>query len=245
MMKTYKFIILGMAFMVFGCSVKKEVSGKYMSKNNPNFIQFRSDNTFIYEYRALHLYQQSIGKWQAIGNSLVVLNSDIKTTTIPIKVSSVQKGINEKNIVSVDLNIQGNHPLEDYKCQICINDTNYCIKRCDSLSSILIKSPIQSIYFKFVREPKSVITTAIPLPLITEKYYPTVKSGNKLEIKIDFSDVYFYYKAFNNDTVKVTSNGIKMFNSYNSKWEKISKVPTTINLFSRYNDKSTELNIFR
>jgi hypothetical protein len=244
-MKAYRYIIIGMTFMVLGCSVKKEVPGKYMSKNNPNFIQLRNDHTFIYEYRALHLYQQSIGNWQVIGKSLIVLNSDIKNTIVPVKVSNKTNGMNKNNMVSIDLNIKGSHPLEDYKCQICINDTNYCIKRCDSLSSILIKSPIKSIYFKFVREPKSVTTTAIPLPLITEKYYPTVKIGNDLEVKIDFNDTYFYYKAFNNDTVKVASNGIKIFNSYNGKWEKISKVPATVNLFSRYDDKSTELNTFR
>lgn len=243
-MKTYAYIIIGMAFMFLGCSIKREIPGKYMSKNNPNFIQLRSDRSFIYEYRAFHLYQQSIGKWQAIDNGLVVLNSDIKSTLIPVRVSSNPNGMNKKNLISIDLNIKGGHALEDYKCQICINDTNYCIKRCDSLSSIVVKSPIQSLYFKFVREPKSIITTAVALPLITEKYYATLKSGNNLEVKIDFSDSYFYYRAFDNDTIKVKGNSIKMFNSYTNKWDKILKVSDTINLFSRYNNKSTKLNIF-
>jgi hypothetical protein len=245
MIKKYTYIIIGMALMFFSCSVKRDIPGKYMSKNNPNFVQFRSDHTFIYEYRALHLYEQSIGKWQTTGKNLIILNSDIKSTIIPIKVSNNLNRANENNIVSIDLNIKGVHALEDYKCQICINDTNYCIKRCDSLTSIPIRSPIHSIFFKFVREPQAVTTTAISLPLVTDKYFTEAKTGNNLTVKIDFSDTYFYYKAFNNDTLKVKGNAIKMFNSYKGKWEKILKVSDATNLFSRYNDKSTELNIFR
>ncbi|MDF2432833.1 MAG: hypothetical protein JWP44_2464 [Mucilaginibacter sp.] len=241
-MKLYT--IIGIVLFLCSCSIKNDIIGKYMSKKNPNYFQFKKDHIFIYEYRRLHLYQQSTGKWDKV-NNLIILNSEVKSTTIPLKVINNNLINSDNSLISIVLNIKGSYSLSDYICGIFINDTSYCVKRCDSLSSLIIKSPINNIYFKFFREPKVPTTTYIPLPLITNTYTPEAKTGNKLEIKVDFSDTCFYYKAFNNDTLKIKGNGIKMFNSYQGKWEKISKVPDATNLFSRYNDKSTELNIFR
>jgi hypothetical protein len=215
-----------------------------MSKNNPNYIQLRKDSTFIYEYRALHLYQQAIGTWQKKDKNLITLNSEIKSTAIPVDVSAIN-GTNSDNSISVKLNIKGSESLADYKCRVYVNDEIYCLKRCDSLSSILINSPINSIYFMFIKEPRSVTTTYIPLPLVTSKYNPKVKTGNNLEVKVNFNDDYFYYRAFNNDTLKVRGNSIKLFNSSKSRWEKLSKVPNDTKIFSRYADHSTELNLLR
>ena len=96
----------------------------------------------------------------------------------------------------------------------------------------------------FIREPKAVTTTYIPLPLTTNKYITDVKNGNNLEVKVNFNDIYFYYKAFNNEKLKIKGDGIKIFNSYKGKWEKLKRVPDSTNIFSRYNDKSVELDTF-
>ena len=240
-MKSY--IIIGIALLFCGCSIKKDITGKYMSKSNPNYLQFRENNTFIYEYRAQHLYQQSIGKWEKGSKNLVILNSEIKSTAIPLNVSKLNK-INGGNNISIKLNIMGNESLSDYQCIVFVNDVKYCLKRCDSLTAIPVNSPIKSIYFMFIREPKTVTTTYIPLPLTTNKYIPDVKNGNNLEVKVNFNDIYFYYKAFNNEKLKIKGDGIKIFNSYKGKWEKLKRVPDSTNIFSRYNDKSVELDTF-
>jgi len=215
-----------------------------MSKNNPNYLQLKKDNTFIFEYRSFHLYQHSTGVWKKIDKNQIILNSEIKYTSIPIFVSNDRTN-RKSNSVDIDLNIIGNHGLADYECAIYINDTTYCIKRCDSLSRIFsTESPINNIYFKFFRKPKTPTTTAIPLPLITDIYSPKVKGGNELKIKITFKDVYFYYRPFINDTLKVRSNIAKLYDITNRKWEKMSKVPDADNVFMRYKDTSSVLNTF-
>lgn len=245
MIKKYSYFIITLAFIFIfiGCSIKGDITGKYSSKSN--FFQFKSNHTFIYEYGYLHLYEHSVGKWQTIGKRLILLNSDIKSTIIPINVSNSLSSRLENNIVSIDVDIKGNHALEDYKCQIFINDSDYFIKRCDSLAFIPVKSPIYSIYFKFFREPQQRFTNAIPLPLVTEKYFTESELGNNLAFKINFSDTYFYYKAFNNDTLKFQGNAIKMFNPYKGKWEKILRVSSSTYLFNRYNDTSTVIYKFQ
>lgn len=237
-------IIIGIGLLLCGCSVKQDIVGKYMSKNNPNYLQLRKDGTFIYEYRALHLYQQSIGKWDKGSDDLITLNSPIKSTIIPITITN--RSTATGNNITIKLNISDSKTLADYKCRLYINDAIYCIKRCDSLSSIPISSPIGSMYFMFIKEPQELTNTYVALPLTTNKCSPESKNGNNnFEVKADFSDTYFYYKAFNNDTLKIKHNGIQVFNSNKGKWEKLFKVSDATNLFSRYNDKSTELNIIR
>ena len=121
-------------------------------------------------------------------------------------------------------------------CGIYINDVLYNFKRCDSLSFIPIKIPIKSIYFHFTKEPELSITTAISLPVFTNKYRPEAIEGNQLKIAVDFNDSYFYYKSFNKDTIKVKGNSIKMFNVTNRRWEKILKVSDEANIFSGFSD---------
>jgi hypothetical protein len=118
-MKIY--LIIAICLLFSGCAAKKDAIGKYMSKSNPNFLEIRKDKTFIYEYRALHLYQQSIGKWENTDNGGIRLSSEIKSTRIPIMVNN-QAQITDGNNISIKLNIEGNEKLADYKCKVYINN---------------------------------------------------------------------------------------------------------------------------
>lgn len=236
-------IITGISLFFTSCSINQEVAGKYMAANNPNYLQLKKGGTFIYEYRAMHLYQHSIGKWEKRKDNQIVLNTPIKSTVIPINV--VQQSTGMGNNISINLKISDSKSLSDYKCRVYINDVAYCTKRCDSLNSITVNSPISNMYFMIIKEPQEITNTYVSLPLTTNKYSPKLKIGNKLEVKIDVNDNYFYYKSFNNDTLIVKHNAIKMFNGNKGKWEKLSKVPESTNIFSRYKDNSTELNTIR
>jgi hypothetical protein len=241
-MKSYS-IIIGISLLLTSCSVKQDVVGKYMSKNNPNYLQLRKDGMFIYEYRALHFYQQSIGQWTKDNSSFITLNSPIRSTVIPITV--MDRSNTTSNTVTIKLTINDSKALADYKCRLYINDAIYCTKRCDSLSLIPVNLPIENMYFMFIKEPQELTNTYLSLPLTTEKYSTKPTKGNAFEVNVVFSDIYFYYKAFNNDTLRIKNNGIQLFNSNKGKWEKLLKVSNTTNLFSRYNDQSTELNLLR
>src|SRR3569833_624671 len=239
------FLFFFVFFFFCVCLFNNNLSGKYMSKNNPNYIELRKDHSFIYEYRSSHLYQQSIGQWQKIGAGLIVLNSNIKNTDIPIRISTNTKSDDNINQLSVKLTIAGSKSLMDYKCVVYINDEIYCTRRADSMSLIRINPQIKSIYFTFIKEPQIFTTTYVPFSLSTNTYIFKERSKFNLEVDINFPDSYFYYRAFDNDTLKIRSRGVAMFNKYNSRWEKLLKVPDSSNLFSRYTDTSKKLNNFR
>lgn len=200
------------------CTSKGNIVGKYMSKNNPNYIQLKKDSTFIYEYRYLHLYQQSIGKWKQGKRKTIILDSKYKDVSIPLKINNFDD-IVDKNIFHVKLKINDGESLDNYFCRVYINDTIYSLKRCDSLNFLTIEVPIKSIYFMFIKEPLIPKTTYIPLPLISNKFIPKEQTKNYSEIKIEFSDEYFYYKPFNNELLKIQENGLEIYNTNRRKWK--------------------------
>jgi len=234
-MKIY--VILGIVLICIGCSINTDMIGKYSKSRNANSFQFKQDSTFIYQYRAYHLFQYSQGKWKRVNENMITLTSDIKSTAIPLSIKQVDVDNKENiNIISIDLNIENSDCLSEYECGVYINEELYCIKRCDSVSFIPVNIPIKSIYFHFTKEPQISLTTAIAPPLFTSKYSPEATRGNKIKIEVDFKEAFFYYKSFNGDTIKVKANSIKMFNVYSRRWEKILKVSDEANIFSRFSD---------
>jgi hypothetical protein len=237
------YIIIAICSLICGCSVNNNFTGKYMSKNNPNYIQLRRDSTFIFEYRALHLYEHSTGAWQKKEKNSIVLNSKIKSTILPLSVALINE-TNDYNTISFKLNIIRNESLADYRCGLYINDKLYCLRSCDSAALMHVNIPIYSMHFILIKEPRVFNSTYVALPLMTEKYNPTLEKGNRPEVTVNLNDNYFYYKAFNNEMLKVMRNGLKLFNSSTKKWETLLKAPNDTKLFSRYNDQSTGLNVF-
>lgn len=217
------------------CSIKTSVVGKFSSPKGSN-IQFKSDSTFIFEYRAFHLYQYSLGKWKMLNKNLISLTSDIESTVVPLKVKNTanRKAI---NLLSIDLKIQPSKSLSDYRCGVYVNGLLQFTKRCDSISSLVINVPIDTIYFHFTREPAIMTTTAIAPPIFTRKYVTENSKGNEMEIEVDFDDSYFYYRSFDTDTVKTNGHNLKMYDPYRKNWDKLLRVSPSTNLFSRFNDR--------
>lgn len=229
-------LLFGIIFLCSGCSIN--VVGKYSSNKSSSSFQFKRDSTFMYEYRAYHLYQYSVGKWERIKRNMITLTSDIKDITIPLSIKEIDHiDDTSNNIISIDLDIKNSRSLADYMCEVYVNDELYCIRRCDSITSIPVTVPIKTCYFHFTKEPEIALTTAVAPPLFTNKYRSNDSiTGNKLTIAIDFNNSYFFYKAFNEDTIRVKKHGIRIFNPNLKKWEKISKVSDESNIFSRFNN---------
>lgn len=229
------FTILGIFLLLSSCSINTGIIGKFSSSKGSN-IELKNDSTFIYEHRAFHLYQYSVGKWEMLNKSLIALTSEIKSTVVPITVKNIGNQ-GSVNMLSLDLKIDPNKSLSDYKCGVYVNDSLYLVKRCDSISSLAINVPINNIYFHFTKEPALTTTTAITPPVFTDKYVTKNSRGNKLEIEVNFNDSFFYYKSFNGDTVKIKGRNIEIYDAYRKKWEKVLKVSETTNIFSHFNDQ--------
>jgi hypothetical protein len=225
--------------------------GKY-SRVEDNF-HLNGDSTFIYEYYAFHAFENSKGTWKREGKRHIVLNSDIKSRIIPLKVIA----LNSPTIGETNLSIHVNGDLDkaNYKCAVFINDTLCELKfghflkstnmdkealeheinvndlwfryiRCDSLLSVTTKTPIRNIYFIIRKIPIELTSTNFaPTPLETEKYFFNFnKSDNSYNIIINFNDSLFSYKVFNNEKVELTKRGIKIYSQRTKKWRFYSKM---------------------
>lgn len=235
-MKTLNIILL---FLLCGCSLKKGVSGKYYK--TPNAFQFYSDSTFKYEYKESHLYKYSTGKWKQIDKDFILLNSMKKFGNIPLDVDYLDKNRElDKNKISITINLEGKGSLSDYICRVMLNDKIYTESRCDSLTYFFIKEPIKRLYLQIVNEPIFPVTTYISFPLVTEVIYPKNTIGNNINLILTLDTSNFYYKCFDNDTLKVKRNAIKIYNTDNEKWERMSKVPNQTQIFSRFFDLDSE-----
>lgn len=223
-----------MFLLLSSCSINRDVIGKFSSNKGLN-IELKNDSTFIYEYRAFHLYQYSVGKWKVLNKNLIALTSEIKSTVVPITVKNLDNQ-GSVNMLSIDLKIDPDKSLSDYKCGVYINGSLYLVKKCDSILSLEISVPINNVYFHFTKEPALTTTTAVAPPVFTDKYVTKASRGNKLEIEVNFNDSYFYYKSFNGDTVKMKGCNVKMYDVYRKKWEKVLKVSESTNIFSRFNN---------
>jgi len=226
------FLLLFFVVFIYGCFSNKNITGKYASISNNDAYQFKSDSTFIYEYKAFHLYKYSTGKWKRIGTNEILLNSYNRDISIPIEVFGINKS--ETDSININIELQINHGmiLSNYKCYIFIDNKLSKIKRCDSLSFIRESSSFRNIYFKFIKEPLQIVSDRVTSPLITNKLEISNRFANEnLKMKIVFDDSYFTYMPFNNDTLKVKSKKILTYNSYLKKWQSIPKVNDKENIF--------------
>ncbi|PWG82122.1 hypothetical protein [Pararcticibacter amylolyticus] len=230
-MKTYKAVML--VLLLSNCSIKKNIIGKYYSGIHSVGIQLKEDSTFVYEHRNLHLYQYSKGKWRHEKNNQISLESNIKSTLIPLNVQN-QNITNAKNELSIDLKIADGGKTSDYQCGIYIDNKLYTIKRCDSLSSVFINVPMNNFYFHFARDPQPDTTSYISQPVFTEKYQLMINQNNKARIDITLPDTYFYYKSFNGVVAKATGKSLRIFNFISNKKETIPKVSDEANIFSAF-----------
>lgn len=244
MKSSLRYLILLLTIFFGGCHIRHQVAGQYMARGNPNYFMFKNDGTFIYEYKWLHLYQQSTGKWRSKDRNIISISSEIGNVTVPLIVSTLNERLSASNKLEFKLRVKEGNNLKDYICNVKLNDTNYMQIRCDSLSMLFLKEPIKSLLCEFYREPQSVSSTYLSLPLITKRYVFGSEFGNNLLFEIEFEDRWFYYKTFNDSTVVVGRNSIKLKDSTRKK-DKLHKVPDSLRIFSRYDKNSQGLNVFQ
>lgn len=224
-----KIAIMLIILSLYCCTTNVNIVGKYASNATPVCFYFKCDSTFIYEFRKFHVYEYSTGSWRKIKNNMIEINSTIKNTIAPLKIS--EQGIN--NLKNRELSVVLRQPtgaqLKDYKCEIYINDNFYDVKRCDSLSFVQINTPVHSVYLKFFKEPVVVTTDIIYLPIITEKYKVKSNSVVNLVIEVSINDSLFSYKTFNNEIIKINDGYVKYY--YDRKWQQIPKVSNDSKIF--------------
>ncbi|KAA5536544.1 hypothetical protein F0919_02430 [Taibaiella lutea] len=213
------------------------IQGKYASKENNNYFDFKKDSTFTYEYRLFHTYRYSSGTWSLLKNNRILLKSSYLDSIVLLEVNETEQATKKKTSLNIDFNIINGLTPQNYYCQMYIDDKPYFKddvlmgKRCDSLKKVEIADKIDSLYFVIYREPIHFVTTATSFPISTGKYYPQ-KGYSDMNIRISFNDSLFYYKIFNNEPLLISKGRIKLFNRATGKWEVVNKVSDSLNIMA-------------
>jgi len=185
--------------------------GKFSSRISPYRLTFSADSTYKYEYHEGLLYSHSSGRWAIIGKRKIKLRSFYQDLTLPL---NGQENISSQPAKDVALNIQIPIPSDVknyFRCLIYINHRFFVEKTCDSISSVIVPSPVRSVQIK--------ITTDVRTPaldkdtLVSSEYYPKGDYLKSINLSCTYNESFFNYKIFNGDILNF-SNGKLKFNNY-------------------------------
>lgn len=62
-------------------------------------------------------------------------------------------------------------------------------------------------------------------------FFAKFESSQNLQFYFDIDDAWFAYRHFVNEAVKFRKDNLKLFSTFSGKWENISKLPVTANIF--------------
>jgi hypothetical protein len=223
--------ILGQIFIFFlisGCSVDGHLVGKYASKDNSSF-QFRSDHTFLNEYKEGEHVKYSSGTWTRVSEDTIVINSEIRTINIPLGLTFLDSSRANAIDLSIDLRIDKGLALANYRCYIFVNNKYYNDKSCDSISALHIKEPVYTLSLIFSKELHNSSKQFFPVNSDTLKFDKPLKRDIKL--RATFDDIFFEYNPFNNEKIKTGKNSISLYNPYLKEWRTIPKLPNSAHVF--------------
>lgn len=231
-----KKIIFGIAIILVSaiqsCVTTKDVTGKYSSRYYEHFLKLDSDSTFQYEFRSFHMYAQSSGKWLRVGKKALVLNSNITTTIVPMKIAVLDNA--SYNSLSINVNTVDSLKSENYRCQIYLNNTLYAVIRADSLSEFKLAHSPRNIYLKFTFDPIVSVSNLISPPVATEKHTLGIaKAPRSIKLTLDLPASFFYYRPFNQEVLKIKRRSVAFYNSFKKRWEYVPTVPDSVNIFMR------------
>jgi hypothetical protein len=207
--------------------------GKYTSTTNPNCFLFKSDSTFLNEYREGHAVKYSKGSWKRQSQNIILLNTEIKNTNIPMKVTASNGGIANEIQIKVNLTIKNGLNLSNYYCYVYGNNQIQKKIRCDSLLNIKLRPSIDELHFVFIKNSSPPIIYTFPLTTAKARLD---HFSNNIIIDIDIEDLYFNYHPFDNEIIRQKPKGIEIFNSYLNKWQTIPKVSNKTNIFIHFNE---------
>jgi len=213
--------LLFFSIVAWGCSSSLELSGDYSSNRSKYQFRLNRDSTFEYSYKFEFAYEHSRGRWNRIGKRRIILNSYAKRKVIPMTVQKLSgHDIGQASFFSVSMDIP-NADKKYYQCMVYVNDMLYEKISCDSIDTILVASPVKSIFFKLSADPR--MPTRFLDTLSTEKFITHSNTSSQERLNIILRDSLFNYRIFDNDTLEVTRKGLKFYDPGNGQWQYIPK----------------------
>lgn len=206
--------------------------GIYVEKDNSNYLEIKSDGTFIYEYRTdTFIDLKSEGKWEMKGSKTIVLNSDLEPIQpeveyekIPtpgskrdrhINVEVIADEYNEKDFFVVPVTSRVTVP--NYEGGERGSHTMRTAFLVDNISFKIIKDPVdnprprpQQFFHKQAPPPKYEVLETESLPLM-------LNPGESANVTIFLFNEDFTYKTFKDKEVSLSKKGVMYKDDTNGK----------------------------
>lgn len=200
-------ILIGNIIFLFSCQSISTIVGIHQDVSH-RFI-FNADSTFQYFYMAgTSVDRYSSGKWKATNKNKIVLNSNIQSKILPLKIDIIPSE-NELNNFRVNLFIQGGNE-KAYRAYPFVNANLFFNFTPDRGSyNFDTGSFINKISFKVSKEPMVIERLGAPKEyylLETEKKDINLNKGDSVIINIEVADSLFSYKIFKNEIIKFNGN---------------------------------------
>ena len=216
--------------VISGCSTDRHLAGKYASHNSADVFQFKTNHTFLNEYKDGEHAKHSSGRWERISEDTIVLNSEIRTLNVPLQLTLLDSSKTDRINLSIDLKIDSGLDLANYYCYVNVNNViPFDGNRCSAISSLTIKKPVHSLNLIFTKVPSGPPDNGFPVTTNTLKFDEPLSQN--ISIKINIKDSFFDYNPFINVKIKTGKNSIKQYNSYLKKWVLIQKTPRSSHIF--------------
>ncbi|MDR0865330.1 MAG: hypothetical protein LBO74_10440 [Candidatus Symbiothrix sp.] len=203
MKTTSKLFFAGLfVFILYSCHTSSNIVGTYSTKMDSKTFVLNSDSTFRYSCSE-DLY--SVGKWQQIDKHMIILNSDIRSSIVPLDIDIISTENEKDHVIKVKMITDGKSE-KLYICEPYVEDFIFPSFWPDRGSYEFSTITIDQIYFKIHRDPM-VIERLGPgreyNVLTTEHKKLNLTKGDEVNITVHITDSLFSYKVFSNTKLKV------------------------------------------
>lgn len=148
------------------------------------------------------------------GRKEIVLKSQFRDRLLPLTVKETD-GVKGGNLINININIPETE-RKFYQCSLFVNDSFFARKNCDSIISIFVLKPILNVSLKLNADERK--PTRFLDSLITEKHFFKSINLKKIEINVHYNDLLFNYIVFNDETLKISRHGVKVYSPQKKAW---------------------------
>jgi hypothetical protein len=205
------FVMFGIIPIMFSCHSISDITGTYSMRNYSYEFVINADSTFHYSKR--HGRKYSSGTWKRQDKNTIVLESDIQSNIIPLKIE-VTPSDNKDPVINVKLIVPGKDEKE-YRAtpQFALAGNYYFDLFLPDRGSHSYEDPSyysneHELFFRVSKEPRRLEELGTLPPkeyysLNTERKKVTLNDGDIVNVTITVPDSLFLYRVFNSEKIKV------------------------------------------
>jgi hypothetical protein len=229
--------VITVGSILFSCKTSTIIGHWVTKKHILTEFVFFADSTFIYNRADWKTKNHSSGKWM-LKDKKIIINSDTQNIIIPIEILYAKKSNNNKNCISVNVNVQNKrldyYTEKDYISEPFTNDSvplrkpleliditglslDESFAKIDKWFSerrgsyiFYVDTILDNICFEILKNPYYIesLPPRVETPIKTETRDINFALGDSITININIDDSFFGYRIFNNTVLQIKNKHI-------------------------------------